>query len=128
MLGVAGLAGWLGQGWLSQQSWTGKKPAWVQHPKYRDSPPAATIPFPIGIPWLYISPLPTASALLSPRPALPLHWEGGPAAFRAEAPHVSSIALKAERACESDQRCSLKSRQNFSLQIPSCIFLLTLHS
>lgn len=126
-----GSQGWLG-GWdragCHSRAGQGRNLFGCNTPKYRDSPPAATIPFPIGIPWLYISPLPTASALLSPSPALPLHREGGPAAFRAEAPHVSSIALKAERACESDQRCSLKSRQNFSLQIPSCIFLLTLHS
>jgi len=119
---------WMGQGWLSQRGWAGKALLGCNTPKYQGSPSAAMIHFPVSTPQLYISPLPTASALLSPSPALPLHSAGGPAAFRAKAPHISSIALQAERACESDQRCSLKSRQNFSLQISSCIFLLTLHS
>lgn len=84
-----------------------KRNTQVKHQKLPGNTPLGTLDF---------YPL-RASGLLPQSHTVPL--------FR---PSCQQQLLKAKYACQNDQRCSLKSGQDFSLQIPSCLFLLTLHS
>lgn len=105
--------GWMRQAWLSLSCIT---------PKYRDQPQPCPVPLASTAPH---SPLPTAFPPRSSTSPPFGVWSCSPQSWSSS--HQQHLCARWE-CCERDQRCSLKSRQNFSLQIPSCIFLLTLHS
>lgn len=94
VLGAAGMDGWMGQGWLSQCSWTGRNLFGCNTPKSRDSPPAATINFAIGTPQLYICAPPNSLSTSSSRSGIAPLFKGWSCSFQSRRPSRQQRRLK----------------------------------